>query len=105
MENGDHTKLQSLMNANFDLRRQLYGDNVLGAENIRMITLGRQVQKILNNITVPYTHTLTVIFIPTLTLNLTRILTLINPNVNPNPSLYPKLCIGYTKFMPKIQRI
>ena len=54
------------MNANFDLRRQLYGDNVLGAENIRMITLGRQVPKIW--ITVLY---------PTLTLVLTLIITLI----------------------------
>ena len=45
IENCDYDELQRLMNANFDLRRQLYGDDVLGPENLRMINLGRQVSR------------------------------------------------------------
>jgi hypothetical protein len=50
LDTGDFSRVQDLMNANFDLRRQLYGDEILGSENIRMITLGRQVSSHLENV-------------------------------------------------------
>ena len=37
----DWSTLAELMNENFDLRRQLYSDAVLGDENLRMVSLGR----------------------------------------------------------------
>ncbi|KAK8738549.1 hypothetical protein OTU49_003931 [Cherax quadricarinatus] len=37
----DWSALASLMNENFDLRRQLYGDVALGQENLKMINIGR----------------------------------------------------------------
>ncbi|XP_030834314.1 probable glucuronokinase 2 [Strongylocentrotus purpuratus] len=39
---GNHSELLKLMNSNFDLRRVIYGDAVIGAENLRMIQLARQ---------------------------------------------------------------
>lgn len=41
IENQNWSDLVELMNENFDLRRQLYGDAVLGDENLRMVALGR----------------------------------------------------------------
>lgn len=38
---GDHEALGALMNANFDLRRKLYGDECLGRRNLEMIELAR----------------------------------------------------------------
>eukprot|EP01061_Rhynchopus_euleeides_P004282 TRINITY_DN13546_c0_g1_i1.p1 TRINITY_DN13546_c0_g1~~TRINITY_DN13546_c0_g1_i1.p1 ORF type:complete len:685 (+),score=267.27 TRINITY_DN13546_c0_g1_i1:138-2057(+) len=38
---GDHAKLGSLMDANFNLRRELYTDACLGDTNLRMIELAR----------------------------------------------------------------
>lgn len=38
----DHHGFAQLMSANFDLRRKVYGDAVVGATNIRMIELARQ---------------------------------------------------------------
>ncbi|PIN02653.1 Glucuronokinase [Handroanthus impetiginosus] len=37
----DYAKLGSLMNRNFDLRRQMFGDNALGTLNIEMIEVAR----------------------------------------------------------------
>jgi glucuronokinase len=42
LENGDSQRLASLMDANFDLRRSLYGDAVIGEKNLRMIQLARE---------------------------------------------------------------
>ncbi|XP_071488373.1 uncharacterized protein [Diadema antillarum] len=42
LESGNHTELVRLMNANFDLRRQMYGDKVIGPENLRMVELAKQ---------------------------------------------------------------
>lgn len=39
----DHTKLASLMNRNFDLRRRMFGDDALGALNIEMVEVARRV--------------------------------------------------------------
>ncbi|KAJ6842916.1 glucuronokinase 1-like [Iris pallida] len=39
----DYTKLAELMNHNFDLRRQMFGDDVLGSLNIKMIEVARSV--------------------------------------------------------------
>ncbi|CAK9180423.1 unnamed protein product [Ilex paraguariensis] len=39
----DYSKLASLMNRNFDLRRRMFGDSVLGALNIEMVEVARQV--------------------------------------------------------------
>ena len=41
IEAGDHRKLGQLMNANFDLRRKIYGDKVIGKDNLRMIEIAR----------------------------------------------------------------
>lgn len=38
---GNQTKLHELIDANFNLRRKLYGDAVVGLENIKMIDLAR----------------------------------------------------------------
>jgi len=37
----DRDKLHSLMNKNFNLRRKLYGDKVVGRDNIKMVDLAR----------------------------------------------------------------
>lgn len=37
LRSGDIEKVKKLMNANFDLRRKIYGDSVIGTANIRMI--------------------------------------------------------------------
>ncbi|XP_022111078.1 probable glucuronokinase 2 [Acanthaster planci] len=42
LEARDTQRLCDLMNANFDLRRSLYGDEVIGETNVRMIELARQ---------------------------------------------------------------
>ncbi|GER47448.1 GHMP kinase family protein [Striga asiatica] len=39
----DYTKYASLMNRNFDLRRQMFGDDSLGALNIKMVEIARRV--------------------------------------------------------------
>lgn len=39
----DYTKFAALMNRNFDLRRQMFGDQVVGALNIEMVEVARQV--------------------------------------------------------------
>ncbi|KAI3474928.1 hypothetical protein Pfo_030239 [Paulownia fortunei] len=39
----DYAKFASLMNRNFDLRRQMFGDDVLGALNIEMVEVARRV--------------------------------------------------------------
>ncbi|KAK4483180.1 hypothetical protein RD792_010360, partial [Penstemon davidsonii] len=39
----DYAKLASLMNRNFDLRRQMFGDDALGALNIEMVEIARRV--------------------------------------------------------------
>lgn len=38
----DYAKLASLMNRNFDLRRQMFGDEALGAMNIEMVEIARR---------------------------------------------------------------
>jgi glucuronokinase len=38
----DHKKFARLMSSNFNLRRETYGDPVVGASNLRMIELARQ---------------------------------------------------------------
>lgn len=38
----DYERLAKLMNRNFDIRRSVLGDEVLGSDNIRMIELGRE---------------------------------------------------------------
>ena len=42
LEKRDHKQFAKLMSANFDLRRETYGDAVVGAANLRMIELARQ---------------------------------------------------------------
>ncbi|RCH99315.1 hypothetical protein CU097_015348 [Rhizopus azygosporus] len=42
LETHNHQSFAQLMSANFDLRRQVYGDAVVGAPNLRMIELARQ---------------------------------------------------------------
>ncbi|KAG8384880.1 hypothetical protein BUALT_Bualt04G0164300 [Buddleja alternifolia] len=39
----DYAKFANLMNRNFDLRRQMFGDNALGALNIEMVEIARRV--------------------------------------------------------------
>ncbi|KAH6833339.1 glucuronokinase G [Perilla frutescens var. hirtella] len=39
----DYAKLATLMNRNFDLRRQMFGDEALGAMNIEMVEIARRV--------------------------------------------------------------
>lgn len=41
IERGDVSLLGELMNRNFDLRRELYGDEVIGAQNLEMVELAR----------------------------------------------------------------
>lgn len=41
--NKDYAKLADLMNRNFDLRRSMFGDDVLGALNIEMVEVARRV--------------------------------------------------------------
>jgi glucuronokinase len=38
----DHKRFAQLMSSNFDLRRETYGDSVVGAPNLRMVELARQ---------------------------------------------------------------
>ena len=40
--NQDWSTLAECMNENFALRRQLYGDEALGADNLRMIDIGQR---------------------------------------------------------------
>lgn len=40
--NGDEQQLGELMNANFDLRRRILGDEALGEDNLRMIEIARE---------------------------------------------------------------
>ncbi|MGD9497484.1 MAG: mevalonate kinase [Armatimonadota bacterium] len=42
IEEEDHQALGELMNANFDLRRRLYGDEALGRHNLEMIEIARR---------------------------------------------------------------
>lgn len=42
LESGDHKNFAHLMSSNFNLRRETYGDSVVGASNLRMIELARQ---------------------------------------------------------------
>lgn len=42
LENHDGQRLGTLMNANFDLRRRLYGDECIGARNLQMIQTARK---------------------------------------------------------------
>ena len=41
LQNRDYDRLGSLMSRNFDLRRRIFGDAVLGATNLRMVELVR----------------------------------------------------------------
>ncbi|GAQ91706.1 GHMP kinase family protein [Klebsormidium nitens] len=43
LEKGDHKAIAELMNRNFDLRRQMFGDEALGAMNIDMVMTARSV--------------------------------------------------------------
>ena len=43
LEAGDTQQLAALMDQNFDLRRQLFGDAAIGADNLRMIQTARSV--------------------------------------------------------------
>ncbi|CEP14032.1 hypothetical protein [Parasitella parasitica] len=42
LEANDHKRFAQLMSSNFDLRRETYGDAVVGASNLRMIELARK---------------------------------------------------------------
>lgn len=42
LEVGDHKKFAELMSSNFNLRRETYGDAVVGAANLRMIEIARK---------------------------------------------------------------
>ncbi len=42
LEQQDYQRLGKLMNRNFDLRREVLGDEALGHENLEMIAIGRQ---------------------------------------------------------------
>jgi glucuronokinase len=42
LESRDHKKFAELMSSNFNLRRETYGDSVVGASNLRMIELARE---------------------------------------------------------------
>lgn len=42
LSNGDHDAFRNLMDANFDLRRKLYGDECLGWKNLRMVEIARK---------------------------------------------------------------
>jgi len=41
LEQRDYVELSRLMNENFDLRRRTYGDDVLGARNLEMVSIAR----------------------------------------------------------------
>ena len=41
IESGDSDKLRECMDANFDMRRKLYGDGCLGAANLEMVQIAR----------------------------------------------------------------
>jgi glucuronokinase len=41
LESGDVVRFAELMDANFDLRRRIYGDRVLGAHNLEMVEIAR----------------------------------------------------------------
>jgi len=41
LEEGDMDQLAALMNANFDLRRRIYGDDVIGPHNMQMVQIAR----------------------------------------------------------------
>ncbi|HIE52950.1 MAG TPA: hypothetical protein EYP85_14455 [Armatimonadetes bacterium] len=41
LQHRDYERLAQLMDANFDLRRQIFGDSVLGEKNLRMIEIAR----------------------------------------------------------------
>ncbi|MBD3291411.1 MAG: hypothetical protein GF393_00695 [Armatimonadia bacterium] len=41
LEGGDIDRLAELMDANFDLRRAIYGDDVIGAQNLEMVRIAR----------------------------------------------------------------
>ena len=41
LEARDYVQLGRLMDDNFDLRREMFGDQVLGAHNLRMVGLAR----------------------------------------------------------------
>ena len=41
IETSDWTLFAELMNKNFDLRRQIYGDKCLGQGNLTMVEIGR----------------------------------------------------------------
>jgi glucuronokinase len=41
LEGGDVVRFAELMDANFDLRRRIYGDRVLGAHNLEMVQIAR----------------------------------------------------------------
>eukprot|EP00884_Botryococcus_braunii_P005179 jgi/Botrbrau1/14662/Bobra.0108s0023.1 len=43
LEEGKPAELAALMNRNFDLRRSIFGDEVLGAQNLHMISVARSV--------------------------------------------------------------
>ncbi|XP_027357138.1 glucuronokinase 1-like isoform X2 [Abrus precatorius] len=43
LEEKDYSKLATLMNRNFDLRRLMFGDDALGAMNIEMVEVARKV--------------------------------------------------------------
>ncbi|XP_054821185.1 glucuronokinase 1 [Prosopis cineraria] len=43
LENKDYSKLAALMNRNFDIRRSMFGDDALGALNIKMVEVARKV--------------------------------------------------------------
>lgn len=42
LETGNVCRLAELMEANFAMRRRLYGDGVVGAKNIRMVELAQR---------------------------------------------------------------
>ena len=42
MENGDAERIKELMNQNFDLRRRIFGDIVIGSKNLEMIEIARR---------------------------------------------------------------
>lgn len=41
LEEGDHKHFGVLMNMNFDLRRKIYGDDVIGKRNLQMVQIAR----------------------------------------------------------------
>lgn len=43
LERGDYLELGKLINANFDLRREIMGDKVIGEKNIEMVEIARKI--------------------------------------------------------------